>query len=212
MSTLGHTRQAHSLTRSGFRLENLIACPPATKTHRASLEPTHGGLFQGLVPTHSAIAPDLAGLPGDSGFSGPCTPSHAGACRFQAGLPRRVHELNLWGPGMAKAKTNGKAATSLVGDAGEPRPGAAQPPLDLSQGHIGTIKGQSEAAVEVAQFDGFRLVFDLRRGTGVIETDPAAFPSRQARRAAQREFLKTASRAAEGLNIEVGCSAKRRQP
>src|SRR6185369_9271072 len=126
MFAIRHTWQAHPLTRPRRQFQNLVACPSAIHIFRASHQTKFGGCFQGLAPTHSAIAPDLAGFPGSTpGLVVPALPASRRYCPY-FGFAVACSQPDLWSTAMAIAKTNGKAATTPAGDAVAPRPGAAQ--------------------------------------------------------------------------------------
>ncbi len=196
MSARCHAREAQCLTRSRRLLHNPVACSSATHIHRASHRTKYGGCFQGSVPNHSAIAPDLAGFPGRTpGLAVPALPSASRRFSQQFGFAVACSPPDLWSSAMAIEKTPGNAAASLGGDALAPRPGAAQPPLDLSLGHIGTIEeGEGPASLEVEDFGPFRVVFDPEAGRGAVYVDNTAFANRAERRAAERQFRKTLER------------------
>ena len=95
---------------------------------------------------------------------------------------------------MAKAMTGRNAATTPTWDAPAALAGAAQPPLDLSLGHIGTTRQVAASDVAIDDIGPFRVVFDFSTMTGKVFTDASAFSSRAERRAAEREFEKVAAR------------------
>ena len=104
MFLLRHAREACRLTRCAHSFQNLL-------TRR-----THSGT-QGTVPNQSALAPDLAGIPETPGKQVPA-PLSLPHSAFERASLQRVHNLNLWRPVMANARTNANAATAL---GGEPR-------------------------------------------------------------------------------------------
>lgn len=149
--------------------------------------PPHNSLTKALVPQVYVPGTDLAGIP----LWNQVPALHPALLHFRvtdSSLLRRGHKPHLWRPGMAKAIKQGNAATTLGGDASAPRPGAAQPPLDLSLGHIGT-RDREEDAELVDTFGPFRVVFDSANGQARIFTDDAAFSNRQERRAAERKVF-----------------------
>ena len=104
---------------------------------------------------------------------------------------------------MTKATTNGKAARALAKGALAPRPGAAQPPLDLSLGHIGTTGEGNDRDVEVLDFGAFRLVLNLKTGASQLFTDASAFANRAERRAAEKQFWRAANRVSRKSGFAV---------
>jgi hypothetical protein len=171
---------------------------------------THSGKPGGKPPNHSAIAPqvhvlgiDLAGFPARR-FK---VPALHPTFRLRQSLTLRsravAHKRNLWRPGMATAK-NGKAATTPGGALRSGgHPGAAQPPLDLSLGHIGTKDSFGEAALLVEDIGPFRVVFNPETRQAQVTTDRSAFANREERRAAEREFRRTAVRIATETGFDV---------
>lgn len=95
MFAICHTRQSRRLTCARSRYHNKNACPPATNIFRASHRTKYGGfLLSGIAPTHSAIAPDLAGFPTNRA-SGPCTPTFvAPFSSFQLGSAAACSQPN----------------------------------------------------------------------------------------------------------------------
>jgi hypothetical protein len=187
-----HVRPAFCLTRPGDQSQNSL-------TRRI-----HSGKPRGLDPTHSAIAPDLAGIARRPRVPGPCTPSHAAAWPRPVGFAVTCSQPEHVEANMAKASF-GKAARHPARDAQAPRPGAAQPPLDLSLGHIGTIGEGTDPDIEVEDIGPFRVVFDHASMTGKVFTDTSAFANRAERRAAEKQFRRAVGRA----NGETGFAIRK---
>ena len=192
MSEKCHVRRASSLTHAANRAENQ-AC-------------------RGSIPTHSAPAPqahapgDLAGVP-VARYVVPAPPPRCGIPKSPtSALLRRAHRSTLWRLAMAKASTNGKAARHPARDARAPRPGAAQPPLDLSLGHIGTTVESTDPDIEVEDMGPFRVVFDHTTMTGQVFTYESAFANRAERRAAEKSFRRAIGRssAQTGFGLAKG--------
>lgn len=105
--------------------------------------------------------------------------------------------------GEAETHPMGASARHPQGDALAPHAGAAQPPLDLSLGHIGTIEAVSPSDVEVQDMGPFRVVFDYSTMTGKVFTDTSAFACRADRRAAERKFHKEALRIGREMGFAI---------
>lgn len=199
------------LTRLGRPSHNPLTCPSAT-TRRASLRPISAGKSWAKRAAHKFERPlrlgptclDLAGLP-HVGVKVPALHLTLPHCAARNALPPRAFKPIAWRPSMAKSKTFVSATEAATPTGGAPlaggHPGAAQPPLDLSLGHIGTRGNESEPLVRVEQLGPFRVEFDLTTGLAVVHTDAGAFQSRAERRAAERAFLRLAVRNARGLGF-----------
>lgn len=77
------------------------------------------------------------------------------------------------------------AAPGTAGDALAPRPGPAQPALDLSLGHFGTSDDVSE--VDVVSFGPYTVTLDYGDMTVEVEFDSHSPSSRQLRRSEKRK-------------------------
>ena len=173
MFTIRHSRPAQPLTGAGLPTENSVHWPCCPSAHAPG---------------------DLAGVP----VFRNAVPALHSTYRLSVSMTRLrravAHNCNLWRPGMAKA-TNGKAATALGGALRSGgHPGAAQPPLDLSLGHIGTIHSLGRAAEWAEDIGPFRVFFDPATRKARVLIDRSAFANREERRAAEREFRKVAMR------------------
>lgn len=88
-----------------------------------------------------------------------------------------VLKTELSGLNMGKKIANGNAVTTLAGDALAPRLGAAQPPLDLSLGHIGTTDKLGRRVFIEEGPPVFRLNVDSKKRTAVLTIDVTQFES-----------------------------------
>jgi hypothetical protein len=181
-----------------FLVRHTAASRPLTATSALF----HNSLTKALVP--QVFEPGRPSRRFGAPNHGPCTPPHAAARpRHLLALLRRGHKLTLWRPGMAKAIRQGTAATAPGGALRSGgHPGAAQPPLDLSLGHIRTRDSEADAEL-VENIGPFRVVFGADARRARVFTDRSAFPNRQQRRAAEREFCKVAECNWDETSFEV---------
>lgn len=100
----------------------------------------------------------------------------------------------------ASPATGQAARCTVAGEAG----------LDLSLGHFGTR--EEDSSIQVEEFGPFKVVFDLRAGTGRVVTDASAFRSRQERRAAEREFIKVVTRIGHETGFDVSLGGSHENP
>jgi hypothetical protein len=88
------------------------------------------------------------------------------------------------------------------GNALASRPGAAKPPLDLSQGHFATSHDYVDGdEVDVAKFGPFTLVVDYRQGRALKLLDRGALPDWLQRRRAKHEFDQKVERIIAGTGL-----------
>lgn len=169
--------------------------------------PFHNDPTSALVPQVYAPGIDLAGFP-DSRKAVPALhPTLRHRLFDRSALLRRAHNQHLWRPVMAQAIKARTAAATPDGDAEAPRRGAAQPPLDLSLGHIGTRDSDGSAADLIEDVGPCRLVFSPSTQQVSVLLDESAFTNREERRAAKRELRRRAKRAFRTMGL---VSAQRR--
>jgi hypothetical protein len=199
MFTSHNERRQGRLTTSSGGAHN---APTRRKNNRGKTRGTLPHLY-GLRATRCAWFLDLAGVR-PVRFKVPALHSTywhaASATRLRLSV---AHNRHVWRPRMAKAM-NGTVATAPGGALWRGgHPGVAQPPLDLSLGHLGTRDSFGEAAELVEEIGPFRVVFYPATGQSRIFTDRSAFANREERRAAEKEFRKAAARIARETGFAV---------